>query len=587
MRGHAGKVVRLTDDEMEAIIYELKQLWPECQIVHGRPRHSPSQGSVERLNRQFEQKISHWMRDNPSQDPARPGWSIGCYLVRWRIMTNYSKAIDDTPYYLLYGQRPRVGISALPLAPELLSTLQTEADLNRALQITEEATVEESVLQASMVDELVANILGKAQNPSKVTVSTLRAQIAVAVPPQFRDCITEAQQWNDKYKAVVTASFTAWMERRAEAQGDDVVEMVTQELAAAAAPTAAAPDAATVTNAATVTAAAAVTTDDADAAATVTAVPHANAIGPPTPEDDSGTYTRGCDARQSGITHPPSPISRMAFEDGQELNEAWHAIGGYDSGQTLELGVDGLVKLLSNHPNFVHRAAASDPSMFFGDVKEMVLAAVQKIVSMAATVGGVESTEPSLSAATQGPPSKRPAVSPGRAASRAAAGDALARQAKRMKKAAERGNSGSSFKVGDVVQVAVDDVDRARTDDPNVTLVVVEELAHGEDGSRYRLACKAGVLKDKYHPSYMKAVPGITPVLMGLDQVLEDWRSLPQEITLRAATRSQSLVGGQGMITCACKGKCDTLTCSCRKARRECTSRCHKGNKNCRNCAKH
>lgn len=34
-----------------AIVRELVRLWPETRIVHGKPRHSQSQGSVERANR--------------------------------------------------------------------------------------------------------------------------------------------------------------------------------------------------------------------------------------------------------------------------------------------------------------------------------------------------------------------------------------------------------------------------------------------------------------------------------------------------------------------------------------------------------
>lgn len=32
------------------LVRELVWRWPECRIVHGRPRHSQSQGSVERAN---------------------------------------------------------------------------------------------------------------------------------------------------------------------------------------------------------------------------------------------------------------------------------------------------------------------------------------------------------------------------------------------------------------------------------------------------------------------------------------------------------------------------------------------------------
>jgi hypothetical protein len=32
------------------VITEIKHIWPECHMVHGRPRHSQSRGGIERLN---------------------------------------------------------------------------------------------------------------------------------------------------------------------------------------------------------------------------------------------------------------------------------------------------------------------------------------------------------------------------------------------------------------------------------------------------------------------------------------------------------------------------------------------------------
>jgi hypothetical protein len=33
-----------------SIISQLKDLWPECKVVHGKPRHPQNQGSVELVN---------------------------------------------------------------------------------------------------------------------------------------------------------------------------------------------------------------------------------------------------------------------------------------------------------------------------------------------------------------------------------------------------------------------------------------------------------------------------------------------------------------------------------------------------------
>ena len=127
--------------DMKEIIGEIKSIWPECTIVHGRPRHSESQGSIERVNRTSEQKLGAWMKENKSKN-----WSVGRLFVRWQINTQKSRAIDDLPYRLTFGQMPRVGISCLPLAPALLSQLTTEADLARALGADGDQPLEEAFL---------------------------------------------------------------------------------------------------------------------------------------------------------------------------------------------------------------------------------------------------------------------------------------------------------------------------------------------------------------------------------------------------------------------------------------------------------
>ncbi|XP_043472416.1 KRAB-A domain-containing protein 2-like [Leptopilina heterotoma] len=49
-----------------AVINELTTIWPFCKIVHGRPRHPQSQGSVERSNADVENMVRAWMLDNRS-----------------------------------------------------------------------------------------------------------------------------------------------------------------------------------------------------------------------------------------------------------------------------------------------------------------------------------------------------------------------------------------------------------------------------------------------------------------------------------------------------------------------------------------
>jgi hypothetical protein len=61
-----------------AVITELKNLWPDLRMVHGKPRHPQSQGSVERLNCDVKDMLIAWMGDNNSSD-----WPTGLKFVQF------------------------------------------------------------------------------------------------------------------------------------------------------------------------------------------------------------------------------------------------------------------------------------------------------------------------------------------------------------------------------------------------------------------------------------------------------------------------------------------------------------------------
>ena len=58
------------------IITELKQLWPDMKLVHGKPRHPQSQGSVERANGDTKDMLVAWLSDNNFKD-----WTTGIKFV--------------------------------------------------------------------------------------------------------------------------------------------------------------------------------------------------------------------------------------------------------------------------------------------------------------------------------------------------------------------------------------------------------------------------------------------------------------------------------------------------------------------------
>jgi hypothetical protein len=66
----------LTNAELEEVITEIRQLWPECRMVRGSPRHSESNGGVEHVNQTVQAKLGTWMRDTHSRR-----WTVGCRVV--------------------------------------------------------------------------------------------------------------------------------------------------------------------------------------------------------------------------------------------------------------------------------------------------------------------------------------------------------------------------------------------------------------------------------------------------------------------------------------------------------------------------
>ena len=57
---------------VNSVITELVAMWDSLKIVHGNPRHSPSQGSVESVNRDIEDMLMTWLQSNST---THWGWS--------------------------------------------------------------------------------------------------------------------------------------------------------------------------------------------------------------------------------------------------------------------------------------------------------------------------------------------------------------------------------------------------------------------------------------------------------------------------------------------------------------------------------
>lgn len=64
---------------VNSVINELHNIWGDVKIVYGKPRHSQSQGSVERANRDVKDMLATWMAEIKSQD-----WPSGLKIIQFR-----------------------------------------------------------------------------------------------------------------------------------------------------------------------------------------------------------------------------------------------------------------------------------------------------------------------------------------------------------------------------------------------------------------------------------------------------------------------------------------------------------------------
>ena len=120
--------------------------WPECRLVHGKPRHSQSQGSVERANRDVENILTCWLRDNEASN-----WSKGLRFVQWKNNNRFHEGIGRSPHEAEFEAKGRLGLNDLNLPKAITETLETEEQLEK-LSIEEKLEVEiEDCEQASSI----------------------------------------------------------------------------------------------------------------------------------------------------------------------------------------------------------------------------------------------------------------------------------------------------------------------------------------------------------------------------------------------------------------------------------------------------
>lgn len=127
------------------VIEELCSMWNGLKIVHGKPRHSQSQGSVERANQDIQNMLMTWMDDENCRR-----WSEGLRFVQLMKNRAYHDGIKRAPYAAMFGHDIKVGLSTSAFPKETIENIRTEEELEKVVR---EFDVEEQRQQEQNEDQ--------------------------------------------------------------------------------------------------------------------------------------------------------------------------------------------------------------------------------------------------------------------------------------------------------------------------------------------------------------------------------------------------------------------------------------------------
>jgi len=108
------------------IIQNLANMWPGMKLVHGKPRQSESQGSVERSNQDVRDMLVVWMSDNSTKT-----WSEGLRFIQSKKHRALHSGIRTSPYEAMFGTVKRIGLGDSPLTEDMYCSTEAEEELEQ------------------------------------------------------------------------------------------------------------------------------------------------------------------------------------------------------------------------------------------------------------------------------------------------------------------------------------------------------------------------------------------------------------------------------------------------------------------------
>ena len=102
---------------------------------------------MERANGDSKDMLVAWLSDNNSKD-----WTTGIKFVQFQNNSAYHSGIKCSPYSAMFGSEARIGLTSSSLPNELMSTIESEADLFAVFE--DDAETEDVTLQSCETDSI-------------------------------------------------------------------------------------------------------------------------------------------------------------------------------------------------------------------------------------------------------------------------------------------------------------------------------------------------------------------------------------------------------------------------------------------------
>ncbi|KAJ8935406.1 hypothetical protein NQ314_012825 [Rhamnusium bicolor] len=168
-------------------------MWPDLKLLHGKPRHNQSQGSVEKENRDIQDMLVTWMQTN---NVSR--WSESLRLIQLMKNRAFHSGIKRSPYEAMFGTKVKIGLSDFILPAEHINQLTTEEDLENVLDTKKNGNDESPDRQIDDGD-VGAVISSDIESVSVVTENNFTSKICDSTDISIdRNCTTHTTMENEE-----------------------------------------------------------------------------------------------------------------------------------------------------------------------------------------------------------------------------------------------------------------------------------------------------------------------------------------------------------------------------------------------------